>query len=296
MANEIRLRANNISGTTTDNPLTAGATTINSPGFVDLPVVNTTNHLILILDPLETAGAAEIVQVTSHAASSPSVTVVRGFDTTTPRQHNLGTTWFHGPVVSDYNFTQRTALSTNRPAAPINGELIYETDTDRWVARSSGGVWLPAPFNPPSVRAFHSATQSIAHAVETTLAFNSETYDSDSMHDNATNNSRLTINTAGLYLFTANIPLDRSTDYTHSYCKIIFNGSTLNSLATTSDGTSVSAADADMFHNPVGFRRCIIGDFIQVVVFHRNGAATARNVNPDGGGRSMCSSAIWMGP
>lgn len=102
MANEIRLRANNISGTTTDNPLTAGAVTINSPGFVDLPVVNTTNHLILILDPLETAGQAEIVQVTAHSASSSVVTVVRGFETTTPRQHSLGTTWFHGPVASDY--------------------------------------------------------------------------------------------------------------------------------------------------------------------------------------------------
>lgn len=141
MANEIRLRSNNISGTTTDNPLTAGATTINSPGFVDLPVVNTTNHLILILDPLEVAGQAEIVQVTSHAASSSSVTVVRGFDTTTPRQHNLGTTWFHGPVVSDYNFTDIAALSTNRPANPVIGQLIYETDTNSYVGRGSGPVW-----------------------------------------------------------------------------------------------------------------------------------------------------------
>ncbi len=141
MANEIRLRNNNISGTTTDNPLTAGATTINSPGFVDLPAVTTSNHLILILDPLEVAGAAEIVQVTAHTASASSVTVVRGFDTTTPRQHNLGTTWFHGPVASDYNFTDIAALSTNRPAAPTQGQLIYETDTNKYVGRAAGAVW-----------------------------------------------------------------------------------------------------------------------------------------------------------
>lgn len=103
MANEIRLRRNNIAGTTTDNPLTSGATTINSPGFVDLPVVDTTNHLLLILDPLETSGAAEIVRVTAHAASASSLTVIRGAETTTPRQHALGTTWFHGPVASDFN-------------------------------------------------------------------------------------------------------------------------------------------------------------------------------------------------
>lgn len=141
MANEIRLRSNNKTGTTTDNPLLIGATTINSAGFVSLPTVDTTNHLLLVLDPTATAGTPEIVQVTAHAASSSVCTVVRGFDTTTPRQHALGTTWFHGPVVSDYNFTDKAALSTNRPASPTQGQMIYETDTDSYVGRAAGSVW-----------------------------------------------------------------------------------------------------------------------------------------------------------
>src|ERR1700746_3373893 len=141
MANEIRLRSNNQSGAITDNPLTNISTTINSPGFVDLPVLNTTNHLMLIMDPLELNGPAEIIQVTAHTAAATSVTVIRGAEGSAARTHVLGTTWFHGPVVSDYNYTQRTALSTNRPTSPFTGELIYETDTKKFVA-FDGTNWV----------------------------------------------------------------------------------------------------------------------------------------------------------
>lgn len=148
MANEIRLRSNNISGTTTDNPLTNIATTINSPGFVDLPTVGATNHLILILDPLEINGQAEIVQVTAHTAAATSVTVVRGFDNSVARTHILGTTWFHGPVASDVDRVIDPVLATNRPVTNlIEGRVIYETDSNKlmgytgtdWAPRDAGG-------------------------------------------------------------------------------------------------------------------------------------------------------------
>lgn len=107
MANEIRLRSNNISGTITDNPLAIGATTINSAGFADLPVVDATSHLMLILDPQEVGGTAEIVRVTAHTAAATSVTVQRGQESSSARSHVFNTTWMHGPVVSD--FDQRAA-------------------------------------------------------------------------------------------------------------------------------------------------------------------------------------------
>lgn len=55
-----------------------------------------------------------------------------------------------------------------------------------------------------AARAFHSVDQAITNAVATVLAFNSELFDTDTMHDNATNNSRLTVNTAGKWLFGFN--------------------------------------------------------------------------------------------
>ena len=145
MANEIRLRSNNQLGTITDNPLLIGATTINSPAFVDLPTVDTTNHLLLTLDPTETNGAAEIVRVTAHTAASSVVTVVRGAETTTPRQHPFGTTWYHGPVASDWT---NLYTSGTRPTPAYEGQFIYETDTNKlmgfggvdWAPRDAGGT------------------------------------------------------------------------------------------------------------------------------------------------------------
>ena len=49
-------------------------------------------------------------------------------------------------------------------------------------------------------RVYHNADQSVPNTTNTILAFNSERYDTDAIHDNVTNNSRLTCKTAGKYL------------------------------------------------------------------------------------------------
>lgn len=59
-----------------------------------------------------------------------------------------------------------------------------------------------------AARVFHSASQSITSGVATALAFNSERFDQENnaastIHDTATNNSRLTCRTAGVYLISA---------------------------------------------------------------------------------------------
>jgi hypothetical protein len=57
--------------------------------------------------------------------------------------------------------------------------------------------------NPPRVRAYHSATQSIANATDTAVALNSEFDDTAAMHSTVSNTSRLTIPTGqgGWYFF-----------------------------------------------------------------------------------------------
>jgi hypothetical protein len=62
----------------------------------------------------------------------------------------------------------------------------------------------------PAVRVYHNATQSLTSGTETALAFNTEIQDqagnaADTMHDNVTNNSRLTCRYAGIYHVTGNI-------------------------------------------------------------------------------------------
>lgn len=54
---------------------------------------------------------------------------------------------------------------------------------------------------------YNSGTQSISNSSWTTVAFNAENFDTGNMHDNSTNNSRLTIpvNAAGVYLIGTNV-------------------------------------------------------------------------------------------
>ena len=102
-----RVRYNFMSGTITDNPLSAtgnASLIINSLGFTSLPdVLSGKEVLAITLDPLGTA--PEIVWVTAHApGATPDtfVKVLRGQEGTTAIQHAYGTPWVHGPTAADY--------------------------------------------------------------------------------------------------------------------------------------------------------------------------------------------------
>lgn len=56
----------------------------------------------------------------------------------------------------------------------------------------------------PACRVSHSLSQSIASATAVKLAFDTERFDTDTIHDNAIFNERLTCRTAGKYLFCGN--------------------------------------------------------------------------------------------
>ena len=132
MANEIRLRSNFMSGVITDNPLTIGATSINSLAFASLPAVDATQHLVLVLDPLSVNGAPEIVYVTAHTASSTTCTISRAQEGSASRQHNLNETWFHAPTARDFELAPNAlAPFTTRYAQVIaNQNGIGTTNTD----------------------------------------------------------------------------------------------------------------------------------------------------------------------
>jgi len=131
-----RIRANNAFGLTTDNPLTIGATTINSSQLALLPAVSG-NHAVITLDPLRQFGNPEIIIVTAHTGGASSATITRGAYGTAARAHPQGTLWTHAPVTED-----DTAIVTSgtRPSDPYEGQLIYETDTDRFVGHD-GSNW-----------------------------------------------------------------------------------------------------------------------------------------------------------
>ena len=56
--------------------------------------------------------------------------------------------------------------------------------------------------NPPACRVYNTASQSIANGSHIMLTFDSERYDTDTMHSTVTNTSRVTMTTAGVYIVT----------------------------------------------------------------------------------------------
>ncbi len=74
-------------------------------------------------------------------------------------------------------------------------------------------------------RVYDASAQTISNNTETAIAFDSERYDTDGIHDNSTNNSRLTCKTAGKYLIIAQLEYaDNSTGFRGIRLKL--NGST----------------------------------------------------------------------
>lgn len=121
----------------------------------------------------------------------------------------------------------------------------------------------------PAARVYHDANQSIANGAETVLAFNTEDYDTDAMHDTVTNNSRITINTAGKYLLVARIPWDTNGTGRR---KTIFlkNGTTqiedfsFQPVTSAGDTTKTVCSDTYSF---------VANDYIEIQVDQTSGGA-----------------------
>lgn len=72
----------------------------------------------------------------------------------------------------------------------------------------------------PMARAYKSASQSINTGTFTAIAFDTESFDTDTIHDNATNNTRFTCKTAGKYLIIGQIAYDsNATGYRAAFIK-----------------------------------------------------------------------------
>jgi hypothetical protein len=93
----------------------------------------------------------------------------------------------------------RDASALNRLAIGSAGRRLESDGTDP--------VWKVTDY---SCRVYRTTNQSISNDTATYVAFDNESYDTDTMHDNSTNNDRITIKTAGKYticgavLFAAN--------------------------------------------------------------------------------------------
>jgi hypothetical protein len=114
----------------------------------------------------------------------------------------------------------------------------------------------------------HSVAQSIPDITYTIVAFDTEDADTDNMHDPVTNNSRITIQTAGRYLFIARGQLQAAIADKIIYWQILKNGTT---LVMASKWTPSVATSPHLF--VVALDDAIVGDYYEARIYHNYGVA-----------------------
>ena len=119
-------------------------------------------------------------------------------------------------------------------------------------------------------RVYHSAAQLIANVTFTALAFNAERFDTDAVHDVATNNTRLTCKTAGKYLIGANVAFAPATGGALREAYLRLNGG--NAIAYDRRPPQ-GAAGGGVFLNPHAVWDLAVNDYVEVFVYQDSGGA-----------------------
>lgn len=114
-------------------------------------------------------------------------------------------------------------------------------------------------------RVYHSANQSIADGTATALAFDSERYDTDTIHDPSTNNTRLTCKTAGKYAISANVSFAGDAD---GYREVAIK---LNGTTFIADEIRAAVLASSLSIHVGCMYALAVNDYVECVVTHAAG-------------------------
>jgi len=155
------------------------------------------------------------------------------------------------------------------------------------VANSSLGVG-ELSHSIPAARVTRSSAQAISDSQNTSLAFDQERYDTAGVHDNATNNSRLTAPVPGIYAVTAQFPWGGSAGSGSRFAGLMKNGSTLIARSQELPG--------DDDENITTQVRLVAGDYVEVLVLQTSGGSL--NVAANGLAQQITPefSMSWLAP
>jgi hypothetical protein len=159
-----------------------------------------------------------------------------------------------------------TAASTvARLGVGANATVLTADSTE-----ATGLKWAAIPASSPSFvgcRAYQSGDTNVANSTNVIIGFNNENFDSNGFHDNATNNSRMTIPSgyAGKYQVYANLAYDGNTT-SNRVVDILKNGSI---VATTYSGASTTNAFTCTINLAMDLA---VADYIQVQTSQSSGS------------------------
>ena len=99
--------------------------------------------------------------------------------------------------------------ATDIGAAIVDADLFIIDDgaggTNRKTAASRLTTYIRGDV--PGCRVTDAGGQAIANDTDTAINFDTERFDTDTMHDNSTNNTRITFTTAGVYIVGGHVQL-----------------------------------------------------------------------------------------
>lgn len=143
MANEKRVRVNNVQGTLGTTLLIAGTTIDFGSAPSGVPTIDSTKHLPIIIEP--DTPSEEIVYLTTYTAGNATGTVLRGQEGTTAVQHLATAKWIHGPTKRDFPKTATARRTSGNLSLGATSWAAMDTGLDLSVPAQEGDMitaWL----------------------------------------------------------------------------------------------------------------------------------------------------------
>jgi hypothetical protein len=186
-------------------------------------------------------------------------------------------------------------MQTNILAAIIAAGGIVDADVAAAAAIakskiSTNGTWVLTDLpSVPQCRAFATVDQTLTTSVLTAINLTDENYDTDTIHNNITNNTRFTCKTAGLYTIAGEAVFAAASATGQRSLLIGVNASVFIAENTI----PVNSASLETFLNLSTQYRLAVNDYVELYGYQTSGG----NLNVRAAtGRSPVLAMAWLSP
>jgi hypothetical protein len=119
-----------------------------------------------------------------------------------------------------------------------------------------------------AVKVYRTTNLSVTSATPTTVGWDAEAFDTNSLHDNVTNNSRLTAAIAGKYCVYNEAQWDTSATANYRYANLYKNGSVAGVFGVANPNAGIGAVVTSSLIIALA-----ASDYLEIVVAQDTGAA-----------------------